>query len=447
MSYGKEIAILGGGPAGLAVGYYAKKNGLAFKIYEARDRIGGNSITIREDGFFFDSGAHRFHDRNKEITEEIKGILKKGGGFDKIRIPSQIYYKGRHIEFPLSLLNLTKGLDLFYVTKAALGLVVQRLKAKRQIKDFEDMALHDYGFPIAKDFLLDYSQKLWGLPCNRLSPDIAGERLKGLSLRTLVKETFFKENVRVEHLEGSFYYPDEGIGSITEELADFCGEDNIVKNSKVTKILHDNKQIKAIEINNSRIIETAEVMSSLPISVLLQIMEPSPPDETLFLSRTLSYRNMILVVFFLNTNSVTKAATVYFPENRFPFTRIYEPKNRSRYMAPEGKTSLVIEIPCQERDLFWNKADAELIESVRTNLAEIGYMASKDVIKAMVYRLHYAYPVLEVGVKEKLKKIRAFLRCFSNLKISGRSGKFIYAWIHDMMQFGKVIVEEYLKEA
>ena len=59
MSKPKHITILGAGPAGLAVGYYAQKNGLPFRIYEANNCIGGNSITLKHGDFLFDSGAHQ----------------------------------------------------------------------------------------------------------------------------------------------------------------------------------------------------------------------------------------------------------------------------------------------------------------------------------------------------------------------------------------------------
>ena len=59
----------------LAVGYYAKKSGLAFTVYEAREKTGGNCVTFKHNGFFFDSGAHRFHDKDSEITKEVRLLL------------------------------------------------------------------------------------------------------------------------------------------------------------------------------------------------------------------------------------------------------------------------------------------------------------------------------------------------------------------------------------
>jgi protoporphyrinogen oxidase len=49
--------------AGLAVGYYARKRGLPFTVYESDGRHGGNCATFRHKEFSFDLGSHRFHDK------------------------------------------------------------------------------------------------------------------------------------------------------------------------------------------------------------------------------------------------------------------------------------------------------------------------------------------------------------------------------------------------
>lgn len=59
-------------------------------------------------------------------------------------------------------------------------------------------------------------------------------------------------------------------------------------------------------------------------------------------------------------------------------------------------------------------------------------------------RMRYMYPILEIETGEKVRQIYDFPETFSNLKVSGRNGKFVYAWIHNMMSFGKEIISDYL---
>ena len=72
----KSLTILGAGPAGLALGFFAKKKSIQFKIFEKSTQVGGNCKTLTVGDFKFDTGAHRLHDKYDEVTEMIKNLLK-----------------------------------------------------------------------------------------------------------------------------------------------------------------------------------------------------------------------------------------------------------------------------------------------------------------------------------------------------------------------------------
>ena len=97
---GDVIHILGGGPAGLSTGYYAQKSGLDFTIYEAGSEPGGNCRTLRSGDFLFDTGAHRVHDKDAELTDEIRNML--GDDLFEVSAPSEIYSEGNFFRFPCS---------------------------------------------------------------------------------------------------------------------------------------------------------------------------------------------------------------------------------------------------------------------------------------------------------------------------------------------------------
>ena len=403
-----HITILGGGPAGLAVGYFARKKGIPFTIYEAGDRIGGNCVTLEKGGFLFDSGAHRLHDQDPEATGELRSLL--GEDLQEIFAPSHIYHRGKFIDFPLSPLNLVKTLGPGFFSRAGLELVRSRLRPGRPDGSFKQYSLRTYGKTITDLFLKDYSEKLWGASWDRLSAEVAGKRLKGLNLRTFVTEALFGRRAKTKHLDGSFYYPKKGIGTIFEALAERAGRENIRTGSTVTKIFHDHNVIRAVELNGREVIDTREVVSSLPLNLFTRILEPRPAEELLSLAQSLRYRNMILVAFFLNRESVTKSATVYFPDSEIPFTRFYEPRNRSREMSPPGKTSLVVEFPCQPEDPAWNLEPDQVAEKVRSPLLRVGLFREEEIIGTAVHKINQAYPILELGYEEKLEKVFSFLR-------------------------------------
>ena len=113
-------------------------------------------------------------------------------------------------------------------------------------------------------------------------------------------------------------------------------------------------------------------------------------------------------------------------------------------MSPPDKTSLVAEIPIQQEDRFSRLENDKLIQVIRSQLIQIGYIKEEEIIDTVVSRINYGYPILEIGVEEKIQKINIFLKGFCNLNLSGRSCKFMYSWIHDMMKFGKEIIEKYI---
>ena len=440
VSNSPHITVLGGGPAGLAAGYYARKNDLPFTIFESTNQIGGNTRTLNHGEFFFDMGAHRLHDKIPEVTRELLDLL--GNDLKKIHVPSQIFHQGKFINFPLSPLNLLFNLGPVIFANACFDLLNSRLTSKGSTENFEQFAIEKYGDTIASNFLLNYSKKLWGLPCDRLSPSISGNRIKGLSLRTFLKEMFLGKQAKTEHLDGSFYYPTGGYGLIAKKLGQACGEKNIRKQCRITKVLNNNGEIFAVEINDQEKITTDWVVSTLPIPTFLQIMDPAPPKEILDLAQELRFRDIKLVTLFIQKETITPNASVYFPEPQFPFTRVVEPRNRCPSMSPPGKTSLVAEIPCQKRSPLWQMDDSSLTQMVQSKLIEIGWVKPEQVIDAVVSHVANAYPVLDVGSDEIISRILKYLEQFKNLRISGRNGKFTYTHLHDMLQFGKIAIND-----
>ncbi len=436
-----HLSILGGGLAGLALGYHARRAGLGFTIYEAADRLGGNCVTLDHQGFRFDSGAHRFHDRDPAVTAMVKELL--GEALEQTDAPSQLYYDGQLIDFPLAPLNLMKSLGWRCLGKVGLEVLYARLCQQRRGRDFEGFALYTYGKTIAQRFLLNYSQKLWGIPCCELSPEAAVKRLKGLDLRTFLAEAILGRKTRTRHLDGAFLYPRAGIGTIAEKLAEHCGPDSIHVNSTITKVLHDHARIRAVEINGKDRIDVQDVVSTQPLPHLLKMMEPPPPEEVLALARSLQFRDLILVALFLDRPRVTETATVYFPETAFPFTRVYEPCNRSAQMSPPGQTSLVAEISCDEEDSPRPGAVQEKwVETVRSRLIQIGWIRPREILDSAMVRMKCAYPVLSVDTPDTVRKLQSFLHRFTNLKVTGRNGRLLHASIHDILAMGEQVVCE-----
>ena len=433
-----DIHILGGGPAGLTTGYYAKKRGLDFSIYEAGAHAGGNCRTLRLGDFRFDTGAHRFHDKDAQTTQEVKALL--GDALSRVDAPSEIFFEGKFYRFPLTLSDLTKKLDARTLGRIAWENVWS--KSRAQADDFATFAINQYGRTLAERFLLNYSEKLWGEAPHNLSTAIAGNRLKGLDLRGFLR--FRDRNPR--HLDGPFLYPKYGIGMISDKLCEFIGAEHIKLNHRVSRIIHRDGKIARLVLNDDIDVHTNTVINTLPLTLTTRILAPPPPPEIRAIADRIKYRHLVVCVFCLERAAFSPNASLYFPDARFPFTRLYEPKNRSAHMAPEGQTAIVLELPCYRDDAVWTLTAEALKTKVWKALRHIDpTLSTSEIIDYRAYRLPFAYPVLEVGFEENVAQLVAYFEKFENLYLTGRSSRFRYLHIHDLFKAGRELVETHLK--
>lgn len=431
-----DIHILGGGPAGLAAGYYAKKRGLDFVLFEAGDQSGGNCRTLRLGEFLFDTGAHRLHDKDPEVTCEIKDLL--GAELSDVAAPSEIFFRDEFFSFPLQMGNLVKRLD----RKILLQIAAENLRAKRRkpAASFGEFALNQYGQTLANLFLLNYSKKLWGADPHQLSTDVSGGRMKGLNLASFVREVLLGKVSRPGHLDGAFLYPKYGIGMIVDKMSEFIGSKRIRLNSRVSRLVHSRGRLDRVILNDSAEVEVATVVNTLPLTLSAKMLDPPPPPQLLASANAVKYRNLILCVFGLDRPCFSPNASLYFPGAEFPFTRLYEPKNRSRHMAPEGQTAIVLELPCFGEDAVWNMSAEALRRSVWEALQRVKSIAEGEVVCFATYKLPFAYPVLEVGLAEHVERLVAYFQTFENLHLTGRSSLFRYVHLHDLFKAGKELV-------
>lgn len=431
----KTTLILGAGPAGLAAGYYLTKAGHTVTLLEASVEPGGFARTFRHGPFRYDAGAHRFHDKDADVTHDVIALL--GDELIEVHAPSQICSNGRYLDFPLSPANVALHIGALTCLRAGVDLISARLFSKDSQENFAEAAYRKYGKTIADAFLIGYSEKLWGVPADCLTPAVSGGRLKGLNARTMLYELLRGKKGKTAHLDGSFYYPRQGYGQIAKRLARAIGDNNIRTDCRITKLSHDGKQITAVELNGKEMLAPERVINSLAPIQLLKLLDPAPPKELLELAQTLKFRDLILVALFLNKPSVSDNASIYFPSRDIPFTRLYEPKNRSIELAPPKQTCVVVEIPCFAEDSVWTNSDAGLTELVATHLEKANLMQRSELIEGKVHRLRAAYPVLELGKEEVVSEVGDYLRRFTNLYTVGRAGKFEYTHVHDLLRQGK----------
>ena len=280
--------------------------------------------------------------------------------------------------------------------------------------------------------MLNYTEKVWGLPCSEISPDWSKQRIKGLSLKEVIKKAVIKSKGGPKTLVDQFYYPDLGTGLIYENIKERILSElgGVLRlNSYPVKIIHDDTKITEVVVNiegNNQVIKPKHVISSIPITEFVNLLEPKAPNEVLEAAKNLKFRSHVSLFITVNKPSVFPDQWIYFPDKEIHFGWIMEPKNFSKKMSPADKTSLLVEFFCWENDKIWNASKDELFELSIKWLEKLGFIRREEVIDYFVHKEKYAYPVYDLNYKEKSGIVKSYLRQFRNLQLIGRAGCFRY---------------------
>lgn len=432
-----ELAILGGGPAGLGVAFYARRAGLPFVLYESSSELGGMCRTMAWGDHRYDRGAHRFHDRDAEITRDVFELL--GDELVRVQAPSAIRDGGRFIDFPPTPLNVMFAYGFREASRICLDLVRSGLRREGELVTFEDFAVRRFGRTLARRILLNYSAKLWGMPTGWLSPDVATRRLQGMTLRTLLYELLFP-SAKTEHVDGAFLYPRGGYGRIVEALAGSLPAESLVTGREVAGLDFEGSRVSRIRFRDGRTAAVGRggrVVSTLPLPLTANMLGPALPSAARAAASRLRFRHVRLIVLRLGVARVSHYASIYVPDPAFCISRMYEPRNRSEAMAPAGETSLVVEAPCFAGDPVARLSADAFRDRVVGELASLGLLDPRLVLDARHHFVANAYPVYASAYEREVLEVQRALDAVDNLDTLGRAGRFVYSHLHDQLRFGR----------
>ena len=430
-----HLAILGGGPAGLGVAFYAHRAGLPFDLYEGSTELGGMCRTLRSGGHLYDRGAHRFHDRDPDITRDVAELM--GDELVRVEAPSAILDGGRYIDFPPTPLNVMFAYGFREAGRICLDLLRAGWRRRAAAVSFEDFAVRRFGETLARRILLNYSAKLWGLPTDQLSPDVATRRLQGMTLRSLLYELVFPGG-KTEHIDGSFLYPRGGYGRIAEALAGDLPEESIHTGFSVERLECGGGAVRRIHFSGGRARDVEDrLVSTLPLPFLVNLLGSALPEAAKAAASRLRFRHIRLLFVRLARPHVSQRASIYIPDPAYCVSRISEPKNRSAAMSPADETSLIVEAPCFQGDAVERLSEGEFSRKVVGELSDLGLLDPKEVLESRPHFIPNAYPVCANGYARDVGLIREALGSIGNLETLGRAGRFVYSHLHDQLRFGK----------
>jgi protoporphyrinogen oxidase len=439
--------------------------------------VGGICKTINYRGNRMDLGGHRFFSKSDWVMRWWQEILPVAEGqtqlsralrihyqgqsrdltpdglapasSDSVMLVrqrlSRIFYRRRFFDYPLTLnASTVKNLGLVEAFKIGLSYGQAQLKSRSPEITLQDFLINRFGTRLYCTFFKEYTEKVWGVPCEEISAEWGAQRIKGLSVAKAIAHALaspFRDSSDAAQrgtetsLIERFLYPKLGPGQMWEEVA-----------RRITTLggaIHLRQRVVAMERAAGKVVsvdvfdETTRAvrrvacdyfLSTMPVKDLIAMLKP---DETHIaqIAADLPYRSFMTAGLLLRgmLGGRTPADNwIYIQEPDVRIGRLQIFNNWSPALVADPKTVwLGLEYFCDQGDDLWAMEDEQFLDFAIGELEKIGLIERKDVIDGTLVRVPSAYPAY-FGTYNQFGDLRAYLDRFSNLYPIGRNGMHRY---------------------
>ena len=259
----QRVLIIGAGPAGLTAAWELAEAGVRdIVVLEATRSIGGLSQSIEYRGNRIDIGGHRFFSKSDWVMDWWTRMLplaaspsQDAGDRDLVlayqgrqrtlhgkaeasesdarvmlvrRRLSRIYFDGKFFDYPLKAnLETALKLGLWRCAQFGASYLWAMLFPRRPEKSLEDFFINRFGRRLYLQFFKEYTEKVWGTPCDQISAEWGAQRVKSLSIAKALLHAVLKPFRRGDGLGAAqqtslierFLYPKYGPGLMWETTA------------------------------------------------------------------------------------------------------------------------------------------------------------------------------------------------------------------------------------
>lgn len=447
-----RCCIIGAGPAGLGAALELVNHGITdIIIVDKNSVVGGLARTESCDGVRFDVGPHRFFTKNIEVYKIWQEILKSD--FRSVSRLTRIFYKNKYFNYPIKPVDVLLKLGPWESLNAFFSFLAAQIKKKNKVISFEDWITQKFGYKLYKTFFKTYTEKVWGIPCSKISAEWAAQRIKGLDALELIKNWILKDrNNKIKTLVEEFDFPVLGAGQMYEAICAkvvSLGAELMLK-SKAVNVKRQNNTINAIDIIDSsgrQISITADqFFSSIPLAHFFKMLNPSEPDEINHAAEMLRYRAHITVNLLVKKENLFSDQWIYVHSPDIQLARIANYNNFSKAMiGGQNKTALSVEYFVFKDEGLWNESDENLAHLASGELEKMGLLNKMDIEKSWVIREDEAYPIYYQGIQEYLNLLKSRVDKFVNFFSIGRAGMHKYNNQDHSIISGILAVRNYLK--
>ncbi len=414
-----KIGILGGGLTGLTLGNFLGKSA---EILEKNPEAGGLCRSLCESGFTFDyGGSHIVFSRDEEVLRFMTGLLKDNA--NRVRRNTKVLFRGRYVKYPfengLNDLPFSDNAScLFHYLANYAG---KRLGLGGSPKNFEEWVYWNFGKGIAERYMLPYNEKVWNAKGKEMGLEWVAGRVPEPPVIDVLKSSLGFETEGYSH-QLYFYYPKiGGIQALPKEL-ERRAEAKVTKGFGVKKIRPEGKGWVVSNGTKDKVFD--RIVSTIHISDLANSLS-GVPREVKDAVGGFRHNSLVTVMVGLKTRKINDFSWLYIPDKDVMANRISFPSNFSPNAAPEGKSSVLAEITCVEKDEVWRKSDGDLASETIDDMHKLGIIDRKDVCYSGVRRTKYAYVVYDLDYAKNIKIARDYFKQLG-IDLCGRFSEFEY---------------------
>jgi protoporphyrinogen oxidase len=316
-------------------------------------------------------------------------------------------------------------------------------------KSLQDFFINRFGKRLYYLFFKDYTEKVWGVPCEKIPADWGRQRVKDLNISGMLKHAVTsvfnsgnhsRENKHTSLIE-QFLYPKYGPGHMWETVAAEIERlgGRICFNTSVTGLQGDgdNRLLSVTTLHNGTgqtdSLEGDFFFSTMPVKDLIGRMNGIPiSGDVREIAGKLEYRDFLIVGLLVSRllpgkdQEPIKDNWLYIQDSQVMAGRIQFFNNWSPFMTEDPKKAWIgVEYFCNEPDPFWQSDDETIKQTAIREMETIGILRKEDVLDALVVKVEKAYPSY-YGAYKHFGVVREFLDRIENLYPVGRNGMHRY---------------------
>ena len=404
----QKIVILGAGPTGLAAAYRLRELGHRnFRIFEARDKVGGLASSERSpNGFTYDIGGHVLFSHYKYFDALFDKLM--GDEYQELVREAWVWMCGRFVPYPLQ--NNIKDLPREVVLEIVLGLVeAQKTPLDLdKIENFEQLIMKQFGAGLAKYFMMPYNFKVWAHPPRMMNKEWIGERVALPSLERVLGNVILDRGDAGWGPNNTFKYPlYGGTGGLFERIVPYI-KDHLVLESPAVSV---DTGAKIVRFADGREERYDVLMTTLPMDKFVALTTDAPDsvrDET----RRLRHSGSFIVGVGVDRPAPTSKCWMYYPEADAPFYRVTYLSNYSPEVVPDHtrQHSLLAEISQSE---FKPEDRETVVQRTLDGMVSTRLLTEEDVesrlADAFVIERDYSYPTPSLERDGVLRAVHPWL--------------------------------------